>query len=126
MKPTIPARSIRETLVSALTQYDAKQFARTKGSRAKGYNPYALAIYFERLDDVCADIEHGADIRKAICAGLVGPTASACLRALGLPAWTKEDETRGNWSYRPASPEYAAKVDAREEAEIAKRDAQAY
>ena len=88
---------IRAKLLSALTQYDAKQ------STKRGHNPYALGIYFARLDDIMADIEKGATPRAAICAGITGRLADVCLRAVGLPITKEEDAPRGAWHYVPAS-----------------------
>ncbi len=95
----------RDTLHSALTQFDAKELARTKGSRAKGYNPNALGIYFARVDDICADVENGADLRSAIVAGFTGRVQSVCLKACGLDRATPDESTGrgGAWHYVPAS-----------------------
>jgi len=98
-------KSIKDTLESALTQFDAKQFARTKGNRAKGYNPNALGIYFARVEEICADIANGANPRAAIVAGFMGPVQSACLKACGLDKPTPEELSPkgGAWHYVPAS-----------------------
>lgn len=92
---------IRAKLVSALTQYDVKE------STKRGYNHNALGMYFERIDEICADIAAGAPVRKAICAGFMGRTADACLRALGLPKTEEADEPRGAWHYVPVAAKLA-------------------
>ena len=79
----------RAALIHAVIQYDAKQ------STKRGYNHYALSQYFARVDDICADLENGADLRKAICAGFLGRLADVCLRAVGLPKTEESDTPRG-------------------------------
>lgn len=86
----------KDKLIHALTQYDVKQ------SKKRGYNPYALGIYFQRIDEVCADVERGADIRKAINAGFSGRLADCALRALGLPI-TTEAESISSPFYNPVT-----------------------
>jgi len=93
IKP-IDTMKTKDKLISALTQYDAKQ------AKRKGHNPYALGIYFQRVDDVVADIEAGADIRAEVVAGFTGRLADHCLRALGLPI-TTDEEQRGGYCYKP-------------------------
>lgn len=98
------SQDIENALQSALTQFDAKELARTGGSRAKGYNPNALGIYFNRVADIVADIEAGATPRAAIVAGLTGKVQAVCLKALGLDKQTEAERTgAGAWHYVPAS-----------------------
>lgn len=85
----------KDKLVHALTEYDRKQ------STKRGYNRHALGIYFQRIDEVCADIENGAEPRAAIMAGFSGRVADACLRALGLPLSTDSESRGGSWCYAP-------------------------
>lgn len=92
---------IEHALTHALTQLDAKQ------SRRPHYNRNALGIYFQRKDDIMADLRAGADLRAALTAGLTGSTLAACLRAVGLPK-ASDDEWSGRtnggaWHYVPAS-----------------------
>ncbi len=102
MKTTISPSELarfRDRLISAFTQYDAKQ------STKRGHNPYALGIYFQRADDICADVAAGADPRAAICAGISDRLLSFVLRSMGLDA-PSNDECRGTghaWHYVPAS-----------------------
>lgn len=84
----------KDKLISALTQYDAKQ------KNKKDYNIYALGIYFQRAEEIAADIEAGADPRAAIVAGLSGRLADFVLRKLNLPITTKE-EAYGGMVYKP-------------------------
>lgn len=89
-----PTEPIKDKLIHAVTDYDRKQ------STKPGHNPYALGIYFERVDAICADIDAGADPRAAIVAGFTGRLVASCLRELGLPPWTKADASI-SWDYRP-------------------------
>jgi hypothetical protein len=94
-----PIQTTKSALIHALTRYDAKQ------STKRHYNRNALGIYFQRVDDIMADIERGADVRQAICAGFTGSVLAACLRALDLPKAT-DDEWAGHSAvmhYVPAS-----------------------
>jgi len=68
---------LRLALVSAATQFDAKQ------AKKRYWNPYALPQYLARIDDVMADIEHGAPIRAALLAGFSDRLLSAMLKAVG-------------------------------------------
>lgn len=52
--------TLRQKLVSALTEYDRKQ------SKRKHYNPYALAQYFAALDEALEDYEVSGDINKSL------------------------------------------------------------
>jgi hypothetical protein len=90
--------TVRSALVHAATQYDVRQ----EGKR--GYNPYALAQYLRRIDDVCSDIERGADPRAALTAGFHGPLLNALLKAIGADKATPaEQRGDGQWSYRPVT-----------------------
>ncbi len=86
--------STKDKLIHAVTEYDRKQ------STKRGYNHYALGQYFQRIDEICADIEAGADSRKAIVAGFSGRLADACLKAVGQSATTRE-ENIGGYVYTP-------------------------
>ncbi|CAK9251251.1 unnamed protein product [Sphagnum jensenii] len=72
----------------------------------KGYNIYALGQYMARVKEIVADIKRGADVRKAVVRGFNGRIAAACLKALKLPAYTKQDAI-GSGVYRPVTPEPA-------------------
>lgn len=54
---------LARTLTSAVTRYDRSQ------ERKRHYNPYALAIYLGRVDDIMDDIRKGADPRARIESG---------------------------------------------------------
>lgn len=89
--------TIKSTLVHAATRYDVRQ------SKGKRYNPYALGQYFMRIDEVCADIERGADPRDAIVAAFSGSLLSAMLKAINADTATR-DELTGlgkSWTYQP-------------------------
>jgi hypothetical protein len=51
---------IKDKLISAATQFDARN------SKRRGWNPYALPQYFAAIDSVCADIEGGLNVETAI------------------------------------------------------------
>lgn len=87
----------REKMVAALTAYDRRQSSR------KGYNPYALAGYLGRIEEIAADIEAGADPRKAICAGFCDRVCAAALKACGLPAYTRDAAMASGIVYRPVT-----------------------
>lgn len=85
----------KDILIHAVTAFDRR------ASTRKGHNPYALGQYFQRVDDICADIDNGADPRAAILAGFSGRVADACLRALNLPISTNEEARSGRLYYSP-------------------------
>lgn len=87
---------MKNKLISAVTQFD------TKASKRPGYNHHALGIYFQRVDDVCADIEAGAAPRAAIVAGFSGRLADFVLKSVGLEK-TTDAEARGGYVYRPVA-----------------------
>lgn len=90
--------TVRAALVHAVTQYDIRQ------SRGKRYNPYALAQYLRRVDDICSDIASGAPVRAAIVAGMSGSLLQTCLKAVGeAPATNDELSGFGKLTYRKAS-----------------------
>lgn len=76
-----------------MTRYDMKQ------SKKLGYNHYALSLYLERIDLICADVEKGVDVRAAIVAGFSGRVADACLKAVELSSTTKSENTGGTYYY---------------------------
>lgn len=94
---------LQSALVSAATQYDAKEQARCRKNPRANYNPYALPQYFARIDEVIANIEAGAQVRPAIVAGFTGRLRDAFLKAAGEPKFNAEtdDESR-SWVYVPA------------------------
>jgi hypothetical protein len=88
--------TIRSALIHAATRYDVRQ------SKGKRYNQYALGQYFIRIDDVCADIERGADPRAAIVAAFTGPMLNAMLKAINSDKATRDEMTGlGKYTYRP-------------------------
>lgn len=72
--------SVHAALIHAATRYDEKE------SHGNRYNPYALAQYFMRIDDIDSDIARGADPAEAIIAGTHGSLRTALLRAIGHKA----------------------------------------
>lgn len=91
---------MRQKLVTAALRYDVRQ------SRGRRHNPYALAQYLMRVDEVMADIARGAEARAAIVAGFTGPLLAALLRAAGLEKPTRDELTgTGKWGYSPVTQE---------------------
>jgi hypothetical protein len=89
---------IKQKLVHAVTQYDAKQ------SKRAGFNRYALPQYLARIDEVCADIERGANVRDAIVAAFTGRLMDVCLKAVGESTSTRDDQRcKGAWHYVPTT-----------------------
>jgi hypothetical protein len=91
---------IHTALVHAATRYDNRQ------SKGKRYNVYALGQYLIRIDDVCADIERGAEPRAAIVAAFSGPLLNAFLKAIETAPATRDEMTGlGKYTYQPVTPE---------------------
>lgn len=88
--------NLQTKLVMAATEYDRKQ------STKRGYNRYALSQYLARISEVVADIEAGADIRKALVAGFNGPLCAKLLKVAEQSPYTKQDAIGGMF-YVPAS-----------------------
>jgi predicted membrane-bound mannosyltransferase len=86
-------------LVTAVTRFDRKQEERAAKRKGGYYNHYALAQYLMRVDAVAADIERGANVRDAVCAGFTGALRDACLRHLGMPKGDNGPD--GRWTYSP-------------------------
>lgn len=89
--------TIKDKLVHAATEFDRK------ASKRKGHNIYALPQYFMRIDEICADIESGADARKAIVAGFSGRLLDTMLRGIGLPLSNQNEAQGGSPVYSPVS-----------------------
>lgn len=95
---TLFGGTVRNALVHALTQYDVRQ------SRGKRYNPYALAQYLQRIDDICTDIEGGADPRAAVTAAFSGALLACALKAIDAAPATRDELTgAGKVTYQRAS-----------------------
>lgn len=86
---------MRDKLLHAVIEWDRKQ------STKKFYNPHGLGIMFKMVDMVSADIEAGADPRKAIIAGFNGRLLDHVLRSVGLPTASKEEHQSGSLTYQP-------------------------
>lgn len=92
------SNTLRAAMLHAVTAYDRRQVGK------RGHNPYALPQYFERIEEICADIDAGADPRAAIVAGFSGRLANAILKTCGLSRYTVDDATNGSgWAYEPVS-----------------------
>jgi hypothetical protein len=90
--------NLEQILSHAVTEYDRKQ------STKRGYNPYALGIYFERVEEVLKDIAAGASPREAVIAGFNDRLRDHILRAMCQPNAPK-DVPCGNrpWYYKPVA-----------------------
>lgn len=86
---------IKAKLVHALTDYDSKQ------SKKRGYNPHALGIYFQRIDEVCTDVENGQLARAALLNGFSDRLLDVCLVAIGEPKFTADEATAAPVAYQP-------------------------
>lgn len=87
----------KDSMIHAVTEYDRQQ------SKRQGYNPHALAIYFQRIDEVCSDIERGADMRAAILAGFDGTLRDRILKSVSLPTTKERDDFGTKWYYDPVT-----------------------
>ena len=85
---------MKAILIAAATKYDARQ------AKSRYYNPYALGQYLMRIDEICADIERGADPAAAIARGFTGTLRNALLKAAGVTFTGAEDTA---WHYRPVT-----------------------
>ena len=92
--------NIKSALIHAATEYDRRlEAAAVKAGRY--YNVHSLAHYFARIEEVCDDVDQGADLRAAILAGFSGRLCDAMLRAVKLPKATREEELNKGLTYRP-------------------------
>lgn len=89
--------TIRDKLVSAVTQWDVKQ------SRKRFWNPHALGIMLERVEDVMRDIESGTDPRRAVMAGFNDRLLDVCLRAIGEKTASVEEHHNLPMTYTPVA-----------------------
>ena len=74
----------RSKIVAALILYDGKQ------AKKKGYNPHALPLYLQALDNFEDDLKT-MSLRETIVTNYNGRLADAILKALNLESYTKED-----------------------------------
>lgn len=84
--------NIRTKLINAATEYDRKE------SKKKSYNRNALAIYLRMIDNVCQDIENGADVAEAIGRGFSGRLLTALAKAVKVGA-----KEHVSFSYEPVN-----------------------
>ena len=81
-------------LLHALTDYDRKQAA-----KPGMHNPYALPQYMRRLTEVQELVDGGATWRNALTRGFSGRLLDVCLRAIGEPKSTAEEQRSGRWMF---------------------------
>ena len=73
-------------LTHAVTEFDRKQ----QGKR--GYNVYALAHYLGAIERIEQEIKSGKPIRNAIVSNLNGRLLDRCLKAVGEPTSTDQEQ----------------------------------
>ena len=76
------SHALKSRLESALIRHDRLNAERAARSKHGYHNPHALALYLQRLDDVIAEIDAGADPVKAIESGFNDKVRTVCLKAL--------------------------------------------
>ncbi len=76
----------RDKLIHAATAYDIR------ASKRRGYNHYALGQYFMAVDNVMEDYAKHGDIRRALVSNLNGRLLDACLKAVGQPTSTIQEQ----------------------------------
>ena len=82
---------LRDRLISELTQMDERDLKRTKGSRAKGYNPYAIAIMFGAVQEVFDPmIEKGRAPRTR--------SRRRSTRRAGCTPWRSGSDSSSTWT----------------------------
>lgn len=79
------AAPLKNTLIHAATRYDRARVNRP------GYNIYAMAQYFGRIDEVCAAIDTGTPVRAALLGAFSDRLLDALLVAVGEPKATREE-----------------------------------
>lgn len=92
--------TLKNKLISAVTQYDEKELKRSIKNPRAHYNPYALNQYLARVNDIEDDVDAGADPAKAITAGFSGRLRNAVLKAAGFE---KNETENGSWTYQPVA-----------------------
>lgn len=73
-------------LINALTEWDRRN------AKRKGYNPYALPQYFQAVAAAEEDISTGVSLRQALVNHFCGRGLDVCLKAVGLPASTRQEQ----------------------------------
>lgn len=100
--------ALRAKIVLALSEYDRKQAEAARKNPRRHHSPYAIGIYLQRLDEVMADIDRGADPAAAISAGFEGPLLRTILRKAGLAEAPVRGATYlGCPVYAPVTPDPA-------------------
>ena len=99
---TLFGGTIHSALVHAATEQDRKQEARAAKSRRGYHNPYALAQYLARIEEVESDIAAGATVRAALVAAFSDRLLDHMLRAVGEAPHAREEKS-AHWVYVPAS-----------------------
>lgn len=109
-KEIVASERVGFKLVSAVTEYDRREESRARAARAKGkagyHNIWALPQYIEAVNDALTyatprgeigpngEPGRGMTLRAALCKAFNGRLLDACLKAVGEPISTR-DEQRG-------------------------------
>lgn len=94
----------RSALAHAVTEHDRAEQAKAARPKYGYYNPYALAQYLGRVNDVEADINAGLPPRDALLAGFNGRLLDKLLAAIGEPKATPAERAAQSVAYhRPRS-----------------------
>ena len=80
--------NLHDKLILAVMVYYQRQ------STTRHYNAYALGIYFERIEAVCADIEAGKPVRDAILRGFNDRLLTVMLKAAGEQDFTATESAK--------------------------------
>jgi hypothetical protein len=86
MSQGIDPKVLGAKLVMAVSAYDRRQAAKP------GYNRYALPQYMGAVQQVEEELEAGTPLRQAIVKNFCGRLLDACLRAVGEPISTREEQ----------------------------------
>lgn len=96
--------TLHSALVHAATEYDRREEAKAARSKRGYHNPYALAQYLARIEEVETDIAAGASTRDALTAAFTGRLLNHMLKAVNEDGAT-DAETRGRYVYQPVKAE---------------------
>lgn len=88
--------NMKQKLIHAATRYDARQESAAKRSkRGRGYNHYALAQYFMRIDVAMARIDAGENARLVLVNCFNDRLRDCLLKAIGENTVTKAEYDSG-------------------------------
>ena len=76
--------TLKQKLNHIVTEYDKKEQVKAAKSKRGYYNHYALGIYFNRIDEVCEEIEKGGNVKKVLMNNFSDRLLTFILKDLGL------------------------------------------